>query len=237
MSAEMSGAMRDAIIDAISTWGGSLEPSVAELNTLPNTDTAVQQALLGLCEVAAAVVFSVIDAKPDLIGNPEWAESVVSTLFETISEEGLAQGAAKHVAYRKAEYYKNLLSNPEVAASARKFGLQPESVARGMADDFVEQMTEAIRSVTPLALRVAQEPPSVADLEKRLAAATAGAGRSSGAAGAVGASAPAAAGGPAAEWYADPMGRHQYRYWDGATWTEHVADDGVQSDDPLTPGV
>jgi hypothetical protein len=38
---------------------------------------------------------------------------------------------------------------------------------------------------------------------------------------------------PPANWYADPMSRHQYRYWDGAQWTPHVADDGVASVDEL----
>ena len=33
-------------------------------------------------------------------------------------------------------------------------------------------------------------------------------------------------------WLPDPTKRHQYRYWDGSAWTEHVADDGVQSVDP-----
>ena len=28
-------------------------------------------------------------------------------------------------------------------------------------------------------------------------------------------------------WHPDPSGRHDYRYWDGATWTENVADGGV----------
>lgn len=37
----------------------------------------------------------------------------------------------------------------------------------------------------------------------------------------------------AAAWYADPSGRHQYRYWDGTTWTPSVADDGQVSVDPL----
>jgi len=36
-----------------------------------------------------------------------------------------------------------------------------------------------------------------------------------------------------AAWYADPSGRHQYRYWDGATWTPSVADDGRTSVDHL----
>jgi hypothetical protein len=36
-----------------------------------------------------------------------------------------------------------------------------------------------------------------------------------------------------AAWYPDPMGRHQQRYWDGAAWTHHVADDGETSVNPL----
>jgi uncharacterized RDD family membrane protein YckC len=35
-------------------------------------------------------------------------------------------------------------------------------------------------------------------------------------------------------WAADPLGRHQYRYWDGAQWTEHVADNGMNGVDPPT---
>lgn len=38
---------------------------------------------------------------------------------------------------------------------------------------------------------------------------------------------------PAPDWYPDPMGRHEYRYWDGATWTDHVASHGRQSADPI----
>ncbi|MFN8036723.1 MAG: DUF2510 domain-containing protein [Acidimicrobiia bacterium] len=35
-----------------------------------------------------------------------------------------------------------------------------------------------------------------------------------------------------ARWAADPSGRHQYRWWDGSRWTEHVADDGRPGVDP-----
>ncbi len=35
-------------------------------------------------------------------------------------------------------------------------------------------------------------------------------------------------------WKADPTGRHQFRYWDGSTWTENVADAGVQSRDAVS---
>ena len=35
-------------------------------------------------------------------------------------------------------------------------------------------------------------------------------------------------------WAPDPLGRHQYRYWDGTQWTEHVADNGMNSVDPPT---
>jgi uncharacterized protein YxjI len=38
-----------------------------------------------------------------------------------------------------------------------------------------------------------------------------------------------------ANWHPDPMGRHQLRYWDGRTWTDHVSDNGAQSTDPLQP--
>ena len=35
-----------------------------------------------------------------------------------------------------------------------------------------------------------------------------------------------------AGWYADPLGRHQLRYYDGAQWTEHVSSNGQTSIDP-----
>lgn len=38
----------------------------------------------------------------------------------------------------------------------------------------------------------------------------------------------------ASSWEPDPTGRHQYRWFDGEEWTDQVADDGVQSVDPIT---
>lgn len=38
-------------------------------------------------------------------------------------------------------------------------------------------------------------------------------------------------------WYPDPYGRHEYRYWDGSAWTEHVSSHGRSTvDPPLMPG-
>ena len=34
-------------------------------------------------------------------------------------------------------------------------------------------------------------------------------------------------------WHPDPTGRHQLRYWDGRTWSEHVSNHGVAGVDPL----
>jgi uncharacterized protein YxjI len=34
------------------------------------------------------------------------------------------------------------------------------------------------------------------------------------------------------DWYPDPWGRHEHRYYDGTTWTEHVANHGRQAVDP-----
>jgi uncharacterized protein YxjI len=35
-----------------------------------------------------------------------------------------------------------------------------------------------------------------------------------------------------ADWYADPFGRHEYRYFDGTNWTEQVSSHGRTSVDP-----
>jgi Protein of unknown function (DUF2510) len=40
-------------------------------------------------------------------------------------------------------------------------------------------------------------------------------------------------GSPPPEWAADPTGRHQWRYWDGSSWTDVVADNDKESRDPL----
>lgn len=39
-------------------------------------------------------------------------------------------------------------------------------------------------------------------------------------------------GGYAPNWYPDPFGRHELRYYDGNQWTEHVSSHGRQSVDP-----
>ena len=38
-----------------------------------------------------------------------------------------------------------------------------------------------------------------------------------------------------AGWFADPSGRHQWRYWDGSSWTDHVGNDGSASLDMPRP--
>ena len=36
-------------------------------------------------------------------------------------------------------------------------------------------------------------------------------------------------------WHPDPTGRHQYRWWDGSTWSDVVADHGIETRDPYEP--
>ena len=50
-----------------------------------------------------------------------------------------------------------------------------------------------------------------------------------------GGSAPATGTGTAPAWFRDPFVKHQYRYWSGSEWTEHVEDDGVPAIDPPPP--
>lgn len=40
-------------------------------------------------------------------------------------------------------------------------------------------------------------------------------------------------GGHGQNWYPDPAGRHEYRWFDGTRWTDHVSSHGKQSLDPL----
>ncbi len=35
-------------------------------------------------------------------------------------------------------------------------------------------------------------------------------------------------------WYPDPEGRHEYRWYDGTAWTDQVSDHGRLSTAPLT---
>lgn len=43
---------------------------------------------------------------------------------------------------------------------------------------------------------------------------------------------------PQPGWYPDPFARHEFRYWDGRSWTSRVASGGVQSEDlPMPPGM
>ena len=35
-------------------------------------------------------------------------------------------------------------------------------------------------------------------------------------------------------WKVDPTGRHQFRYWDGFSWTQNVADDGEEALDAVS---
>lgn len=37
----------------------------------------------------------------------------------------------------------------------------------------------------------------------------------------------------APSWYADPRGRHELRYYDGTSWTDHVSNNGITGTDPV----
>jgi Protein of unknown function (DUF2510) len=38
---------------------------------------------------------------------------------------------------------------------------------------------------------------------------------------------------PPPSWQRDPLGRYEYRFWDGTQWSDHVATGGIQGIDPL----
>ncbi len=89
--------------------------------------------------------------------------------------------------------------------------------------------TEPVRSVRPMGTPrpVPGSPEFVRPWADQVAAMT---GNSQAATGTMTAAAPTIA----AQWLSDPTGRHQYRYWDGRSWTESVSDAGATSQDPIT---
>jgi hypothetical protein len=38
---------------------------------------------------------------------------------------------------------------------------------------------------------------------------------------------------PDADWYADPLGADEFRFWNGTEWTEYVSNAGVVAEKPL----
>lgn len=36
-------------------------------------------------------------------------------------------------------------------------------------------------------------------------------------------------------WFRDPTARHEYRYWDGRHWTQHISNQGRPGLDPIVP--
>lgn len=67
----------------------------------------------------------------------------------------------------------------------------------------------------------------------RLSAGDAGGGAPPAAQPMMGAGPAVVASAPAAAWHPDPTGRHQFRYWDGGSWTANVSNHGVTATDPL----
>jgi hypothetical protein len=128
---------------------------------------------------------------------------------ELAVDEAIVEEAAVEVAEEEA-LVEEVAAAEVAAAEPAGWAVAPESETPGAADD----------SLAGLATQVSAEPtPEPAVAEPVIPAAT---------------PEPAPAAEPAvpAGWYADPSGRFELRYWDGAAWTEHVSRAGQQFTDP-----
>lgn len=223
---EVTPQLRDAIIEAIGAWGESLEVKVKEALAAAgagsppsvDTDTIVRQVMVEFGVFAGALVIDAVEKAP-VGGEKQWwlAALSKSSIPALADLEGTFEAGAVRSIADTERYVRVLAADPVIAEKAKKFGLTPRDLARSMADSLVEATTQVVRSVVPVVFKVAQEDWSMAEFDERLTKATQGAG-------------------PApqkADWYGDPAGRHQFRYWDGASWTDHVADDGTSSLDPM----
>jgi hypothetical protein len=217
----------DDIITAIGAWAEALDPNVkrAIATELPedvtreDAERVAEQLLVELATLFSAMIIQFAEATPNPASFPAWAQLATKTLFESLSEDGFETGAIAKIVDRD-KYARALASNPEVAKSAKRFGVTVQEASRSMADDVAEQLTQAIRWTVPVIFNVARQPWSTAMLEQRLRSAAPAAPSDT----------PAA---PPPMWAPDPTGRHELRYWNGSQWADDVADAGVQSLDAL----
>jgi hypothetical protein len=224
---EVTAEMRDRIIDAIGAWGESLEVKVKEALAATgcaksppsvDTDTVVRQVMVEFAVFVGALVIDAVERAPAGDAGEARLAALASSSIPALGdlEDTFEAGAVKSIADTE-RYVRVLAADPVIAEKAKKFGLTPRDLARSMAENVVEATTQVVRSVVPVVFKVAQEDWSMVEFDERLTKALQGAGP----------------GAPKADWYGDPAGRHQFRYWDGASWTDHVADDGASSLDPM----
>src|SRR3954447_844938 len=110
------------------------------------------------------------------------------------------------------------------APSAVSGGEQSHEVAATVANIAQALATVAEQDVTEPVFVVDYGTPDPAPLPATDASSNAGFGT---------ATAAVAESAPIAGWYPDPALLHQARFWDGFRWTERVADNGVESSDPV----
>ena len=133
---------------------------------------------------------------------------------EVAAEDAVVEAAAIEVAAEEAA----VEEAAEAAAEPAGWATEPATDSTAPADDSIAGLAAQVGAADAAADATTTTEPAA---EPTLAAA-----------------APAPAPAPAAEpavpagWYADPSGRFELRYWDGAAWTEHVSRAGQQFTDP-----
>ena len=134
---------------------------------------------------------------------------------EVVAEEIVVEEAAAEVAVEAAIVEE---AAAEVAATEEPAGwaTAPESDTTAPADDSVAALAAQVADEEPAPVLAAEPEPSIVEPVEPVVAE------------------PVVAAEPAvpAGWYADPSGRFELRYWDGAAWTEHVSRAGQQFTDP-----
>jgi len=107
------------------------------------------------------------------------------------------------------------VDEPAGWASAPEQAIETPVLAADTADTSIADLAAQVSEPEPVAAAVPAAEPVAAVVEPVVAEA-----------------APAAESTVPAGWYADPSGRFELRYWDGAAWTEHVSRAGQQFTDP-----
>ena len=180
--------------------------SPAETDEAPDTTTEETEAAVAAAATGAAVADSA----------PLWGDTTASVpgaepAAETPTEEPAGWAAAPESTETAAE-----ATEESVEDLAAQVGSDEAAAAAAAATPFLGS-AEPVAEPEPVAEAEAEpvaEPEPAAEPEP------------------VAEAAPAAEPAVPAGWYADPSGRFELRYWDGAAWTEHVSRAGQQVTDP-----
>jgi hypothetical protein len=212
---------------------------LADLGTGPKTDLELLVAVLVAEVVVAVMAYHESDRFRQQYGTTPWG--LPSLLWAFV---GFASSVFSGILLWRARVTTAAGTRAGVATSTGPAGTEAAVAAAATGGRAADELAADERAAGSAAAGTAA-PHADAAHTARAGAAQADAARAgtaqagtaaggTGAPGSAGLSTEAHPGRPRADWYVDPVGRHELRYWDGGSWTKWVSDVGTTAEDPLS---